>query len=167
MHVRHKAKCLQMTDPIMKLATVVLCLTVLHCIIDVDSGVCSNITYTTIHYIRRRIANNNTFKWCIHDVVLNGSWYRFKNVTADKIPKFKEEHCISIWMNGSHPTKIDEVVNRTACTAIPLQRPLNCSDKFDIKVMKCTSYFLYQLKEPQECRYAFCAGTVSSRGVIH
>ena len=142
---------------------VFLCFAVLHCITDIASGVCSNITYTTLNDVRRSTAYDSTFDLCDLRVIQDGSWYRFKSLAGDKMPEFNPgvRHCgtyVPIWMNGKHPTKLGETVDRTACAAIPFRRPAGCGGKFDIKVINCGSFFLYQLKEPKQCSLAYCAG---------
>ena len=161
--VGRKAKRFQITYPMMDSpAAVLLCFAVLHCITDFASGVCSHITYTTINDIRRSTAYDSTSDLCDRGVIKDGSWYRFQSVAGDKMPEFNPgvKHCgtyIPIWLNGKHPTKVGEAVDRTACAAIPFRRPIGCGSKFDIKVINCGGFFLYRLKEPHQC-YAYCAG---------
>ena len=144
----------------MDLPAVLLCFAVLNCMTDFACGVCSNITYTIINDIRR-------IDLCDRGVIKDGSWYRFKSVAGDKIPDFNpgiklSETYVPIWINGKHPNKLSEKVNRTVCVAIPFRRPVGCRTKFDIKVISCSSFFLYRLREPQQY-YAYCVGRCQER----
>ena len=155
----------------MEFKCVLFCFAVLHCIYDIACNVCSNITYTTLADIRRSTAYDSTSDLCDRGVIKDGSWYRFKSVAGDKMPEFNPgiEHCgtyVPIWMNGSHPTKLGKAVNRIACAAIPSRRPAGCGRKFNIKVINCGSFFLYQLKEPKECHFAYCAGRYQGENLI-
>jgi hypothetical protein len=70
-------------------------------------------------------------------------------------------HCgtyIPIWMNGRHPTEVGKEEDRTACAPVPWVFPLDCGEKYDIKVINCSGFYLYQLKAPKRCTYAYCAG---------
>ncbi|PIO25989.1 hypothetical protein AB205_0080660, partial [Aquarana catesbeiana] len=83
---------------------------------------CSN--HTVLNDPWRSTSNtynyNYWYYWYHCDYGLSG-WYRFKGEYDQQIP----EHCIPqyscgtavpIWMNGSHPTVSDGIVNRTACS---------------------------------------------------
>ena len=146
----------------MQLKDELFCFAVLHCINQAACNVCSNITYSTLADIRRSTAYDSTSDLCDRDVIKDGSWYRFKSVAGDKMPEFNPgiKHCgtyVPIWMNGNHPTKLGEAVKRIACAAIPSRRPAGCGRKFDIKVINCGGFFLYQLKKPEDCRLAYCS----------
>ena len=146
----------------MESAAVLFCFAVLHCITVLASAVCSDITYTTINDIRRSTAYVSTTDLCDRDVIQDGSWYRFKSAAGDKMPESNPglNRCgafIPIWMNGNHPTKLGVEADRTACAAIPFKRPAGCGGKFDIKVINCGGFFLYQLQRPEQC-FAYCAG---------
>jgi hypothetical protein len=138
------------------------CFLVLHCITALNAQ-CGHLQYTTIRNIRRSTAYNATYDLCDRGVIQDGSWYRFKSVAGNKMPEFNPgiNRCgtfIPIWMKGKHPTTPGVVVDRTACAPVPWLFPLDCGDRFDIKVINCGSFFLYQLKEPKKCTYAYCAG---------
>ena len=163
-HGGHNARYLPLADSeMMALANVLLCFAVLHCIANAASDVCSNITYTTIDDIRRSTAYDTTTDLCDRGVIKDGSWYRFKSAAGDKMPESNPgtNHCgtfIPIWMNGNHPARLGETVSRDACAPVPFRRPPGCGVEFAIKVVNCGGFFLYQLKEPKYCNYAYCAG---------
>ena len=130
------------------------------------SGICGHIKYTTIRNVRRSTAYNSTHDLCDRDFITTGSWYRFKSVAGNKMPEYNPGrfHCgtyIPIWMNGKHPTVVGKVEDRTACAPVPWVFPLNCGEKFDIKVINCSGFYLYQLVAPKICTYAYCAGRFS------
>ena len=138
------------------------CFLVLHCITALNAQ-CGHLQYTTIRNIRRSTAYNATYDLCDRGLIQDGLWYRFESVAGNKMPEFNPGiyHCgtfIPIWMNGKHPTTPGVVVDRIACAPVPWLFPLDCGDQFNIKVINCGSFFLYQLKEPQKCTYAYCAG---------
>ena len=146
-------------------STAVLCFLTLYCISGVACNVCSNNNYETINNVRRSTAYTATSDLCDRHFIQDGSWYRFKSVAGDKMPEFNPgiNHCgtfIPIWMKGKHPSNRGEKVNRIACAAVPWKFPAGCGQRFDIKVLNCGSFFLYQLKEPQHCTYAYCAGKI-------
>jgi hypothetical protein len=58
---------------------------------------------------------------------------------------------------------LGETVSRDACAAVPFRRPRGCGVQFAIKVVNCGGFFLYQLKEPKYCNYAYCAGRLKKR----
>jgi hypothetical protein len=140
---------------------VLFCFLVLHCITALDAQ-CSNIKYTTISDIRRNTSYNATFDLCDRDLIQDGLWYRFKSVVGNSIPEFNPgiNRCgthAPIWMNGTHPNTIGVEVNRIACAnGWWWYNWAECGYKYNIKVINCGSFFLYQLKAPQQCNYAYC-----------
>jgi hypothetical protein len=140
---------------------VLLCFLVLHCTTALDAQ-CSNINYTTISDIRRSTAYNFTYDLCDY-FIQNGSWYRFKSSAGNNIPEFFPgiNNCgthIPIWMNGTHPTTIGVEVDRIACAPDWWLWYLDdeCYYQYNIKVINCGSFFLYQLKPPRYCNSAYC-----------
>ena len=139
---------------------------VLHWINAIDAS-CSHITYTTISDIRRSTAYNSTHDLCDRGKITDGLWYRFISPAGDRMPEFNPGilHCgtyIPIWLNGDHPTSVGVKVDRIACATIPWKWPPGCGEWFNIKVINCGSFFLYQLKEPKYCTYAYCVGMLKA-----
>ncbi|PIO23404.1 hypothetical protein AB205_0048350, partial [Aquarana catesbeiana] len=121
---------------------------------------CSN--HTVLNDPWRSTSNtynyNNWNNWYHCDNGLSG-WYRFKGEYDQQIP----EHCIPqyscgtaipIWMNGSHPTVSDGIVNRTACSN---WYDGCCTYPYNISVKMCPGgFYIYKLQSPPSCNYAYC-----------
>jgi hypothetical protein len=151
---------LSLRSVIMASTAVILCFLVLHCITALDAQ-CSNINYTTISDIRRSTAYNATFDLCDRGLIQDGLWYRFKSMAGNNIPEFYSgiNHCgthVPIWMNGTHPTTIGVEVDRIACAPYWWYARGECYIQYNIKVINCGTFFLYQLKEPYYCNSAYC-----------
>ena len=151
---------------IMASTAVLFCFLVLHCITALDAQ-CSNINYTTISDIRRSTAYNATYDLCDYYFIQTGSWYRFKSVAGNNIPEFYPgiNSCgthAPIWMNGTHPTTIGVEVDRIACSPdwwwwSYVHSDDECYYQYNIKVINCGSFFLYQLIKPSRyCNSAYC-----------
>ncbi|XP_040211689.1 uromodulin-like [Rana temporaria] len=103
-------------------------------------------------------------EWYNCDNYLSG-WYRFKGECDQKIP----EHCvprsscgtnIPIWMNGSHPTVGDGIVNRTACSSYYDEC---CTRPYNISVKMCPGgFYVYKLQGTPDYNYAYCTESISS-----
>ncbi|PIO27103.1 hypothetical protein AB205_0019910, partial [Aquarana catesbeiana] len=122
---------------------------------------CSN--HTVLNDPWRSISNtygywDYWYYWYHCDYGLSG-WYRFKGKYDQKIP----EHCIPqqscgttipIWMNGSHPTVSDGIVNRTACSNY---YEGCCTYTYNISVKMCPGgFYVYKLQSPPSCNFAYC-----------
>ncbi|XP_077350273.1 uromodulin-like isoform X2 [Lithobates pipiens] len=98
------------------------------------------------------------YNWYHCDNGLSG-WYRFKGEYDQQIP----EHCIPqhscgtyipIWMNGSHPTVSDGIVNRTACSNY---YDGCCTYPYNISVKMCPGgFYVYKLQSTPSCNFAYC-----------
>ena len=93
------------------------------------------------------------------DSKLVTGWYRFKEAAGDRMP----DKCVSQpscgtmfpgWLNDTHPTIADGAVTRKVC--FRGERGC-CSLHVIIKVMNCSSYYVYELQRclpfPWHCRY--------------
>ncbi|XP_073491121.1 uromodulin-like [Aquarana catesbeiana] len=121
---------------------------------------CSN--HTVLNDPWRSTSNtynyNNWNYWYHCDYGLSG-WYRFKGEYDQQIP----EHCIPqdscgttipIWMNGSHPTVSDGIVNRAACSN---WYDGCCTYPYNISVKMCPGgFYIYKLQSPPSCNFAYC-----------
>ncbi|PIO24385.1 hypothetical protein AB205_0039340, partial [Aquarana catesbeiana] len=122
---------------------------------------CSN--HTVLNDPWRSTSNiyNSSYSWydwyhC--DYELSG-WYRFKGEYDQQIP----EHCVAenscgadfpIWMNGSHPTVSDGIVNRTACSNWYAGC---CTIPNNISVKMCPEgFYVYKLQIRPICYSAYC-----------
>ena len=98
----------------------------------------------------------------ICDRDITPGWYRFVNKVGGMMPETKVygPHCgtvAPIWMQGSHPSTEEGIVDRTAC--------VNYNDLMDgclpisIKVKNCSgAFYVYYLLPPHGCQMAYCAG---------
>ena len=125
---------------------------------------CKNVKYTTINDPRRSTAYTKTTNLCDISLIRDNGWYRFASDAGGEMPTTtpKKHSCgtiIPIWMNGSHPSVEEGVVNRTACAVAPFL-DIPCYPKYTmiIKVRNCSGFYIYQLKKPKDCFLAYCAG---------
>ena len=134
---------------------------------------CIGIHYKIINDPRRSTAFVATGKRyiCDRDRMAEDTWYRFLSEAGGEMATTmpKRNRCgtyIPIWMNGSHPTVADGVVTREACAGVPIwsARP-NCSVSYNIKVRNCSGYYIYQLKNTEQCYKAYCVGR-SATGIL-
>ena len=100
------------------------------------------------------------------DTNLTG-WYRFVGqggvrLAQSCVPVLRCNTAAPMWLNGSHPSSEDGIVNRTACAhwsghcclwAVPIQ------------VKACPGgYYVYNLTAPPECHLAYCTDPSSVEG---
>ena len=145
-----------------------LSLLVVFQILDSLAQTCDQITYTTINDTRRSIkysAPDYKLHICDRGFIVDNDWYRFKTLGDDKMPTMPPDvgmcgTAYPIWLNGDHPETDNVVESKTACAVTPFL-PGNCFISYDIKVIKCGEFYLYQLKEPKQCDFAYCAGEFS------
>ena len=125
--------------------------------------------YETIEEVWRTTANEigKTEKpKCDRNYIVDNTWYRFNTTVGNRIPTTNPgfRKCgtyIPIWMKGRHPTVDEGVIKATACAGVPFQFPHGCGISYNIKVVNCTGFYLYQLKSPQQCALAYCAGNLN------
>ena len=130
------------------------------------AGDCDDIQYTTIRDARRSTAFNSTIlkrKLCDSTVIKDGDWYRFQSEAGGELPTTVPDlnTCGTfspIWMNGSHPTVREGKVNRQACVYLLHTLPIGCGKSYNIGVVNCSGYYVYQLRDPGQCDAAYCAG---------
>ena len=98
----------------------------------------------------------------ICDSNLKTGWYRFINEVGGKMPETKitKYHCgtyAPVWMQTSHPSVADDIVDRTACINYDGQN--NGCLPLSIKVKNCNdSFYVYRLVQTLGCPMAYCAG---------
>lgn len=69
---------------------------------------------------------------------------------------------VPIWMNGTHPTEADGIVQRNACANFDSGDPAGsscCRHTLEIGVKNCTDFYVYLLKPAPSCPMAYCAGS--------
>ena len=101
---------------------------------------------------------------CCDDKLVPG-WYRFKEAVGDRMP----DKCVSDfssgtmppgWLNGTHPTIADGVVTRTVC----FRRIADCCSWHEIiKVMNCSSYYVYELQKLTWCNRRYCGNALAGK----
>ena len=99
------------------------------------------------------------------DFNLTTGWYRFQGAAGSRIA----ENCVAKrrcdskaqgWLNGTHPTVAEGVVNRKVC----YHRSTNCCrDSNTIKVKNCSSYYVYELQKTPGCFYRYCGNGGSGK----
>ncbi|XP_046546446.1 pancreatic secretory granule membrane major glycoprotein GP2-like [Haliotis rubra] len=95
------------------------------------------------------------------DEFLTPSWFRVKVGEDNEFPRMTS-YCpepyscganYPIWLNGTHPTVEEGIVNRAAC----LRYADNCCEKKSyIQIKNCTEYFVYFLSKASTCPGRYC-----------
>ncbi|XP_011415313.3 uromodulin [Magallana gigas] len=57
--------------------------------------------------------------------------------------------------NGSHPTSDGIIVTRNACLHVGADK---CKELYAVQILKCGTFFLYNLSRPNSCDIAYCFG---------
>ncbi|XP_032871843.1 pancreatic secretory granule membrane major glycoprotein GP2-like [Amblyraja radiata] len=103
------------------------------------------------------------------DSNLEEGWYRFSsydNVTIPEsvVPRYRCSGWSPGWLNGSHPSVEDGEVNRTVCFHWVNHggNDDTCPRHQEIKIKKCSSYFVYFLKPISWSYSVYCADSVHS-----
>ncbi|XP_040211797.1 uromodulin-like, partial [Rana temporaria] len=148
------------------------------CIKSIGSYSCTDpcSTYTVLNDPWRSTSNTYNYNygdywynWYHCDYGLSG-WFRFKGEYDQQIP----EHCVPrsscgtttpIWMNGSHPTGSDVIVDRTACSNY---YDGCCTHPFNISVKMCPGgFYVYKLQSPPSCNFAYCTESIYNCSGVH
>ena len=125
-----------------------------------------NQPYTTISEVWRSTANElkpGETPMCDRNHIVDDKWYRFYSSAGNEMPTANPgfRRCgtyVPIWLDGSHPAVNNGVVHATACAVLPRQSRPGCGVSYDIKIVNCNGFYLYQLKSPRQCSLAYCAG---------
>ncbi|XP_069101510.1 pancreatic secretory granule membrane major glycoprotein GP2-like [Argopecten irradians] len=64
-----------------------------------------------------------------------------------------------IWLEDTHPSPEDGIVTRSACVRNETDC---CGERFQIQVVNCQSYYVYELKARSTCPERYCFGHVSN-----
>lgn len=93
---------------------------------------------------------------------LRAGWYVFNN--NDEMPTscVTQYHCgthYPLWMQGTHPSLAEGIVQRKACSNIHGSTSQTCCDfSLDIQVKNCGTFYVYNLQTVPACSMAYCAG---------
>ncbi|MGH0114609.1 UNVERIFIED_CONTAM: hypothetical protein FKN15_031094 [Acipenser sinensis] len=102
---------------------------------------------------------NNSLGTAMCDSHVNGEWYRFTGMAGDAMPTFciSENHCgthAPVWMNGSHPSEADGIVQVQACASF---NDNCCLWNTTVDVKACPGgYYVYRLPKPRICFHVYC-----------
>ena len=85
-------------------------------------------------------------------------WYRFNSTAGSKMPTncIRKNRCnthASGWLNGTHPTPQEGIVNRTVCFN---WNSKCCNWQTSIRVRNCGLFFVYYLTKPITCHLRYC-----------
>ncbi|CAF3623146.1 unnamed protein product [Rotaria sp. Silwood1] len=119
-------------------------------------------SYTTIDDPSRNIAQSTLYALCDKGSPFNtsngGSWIRFIGTGGTIIPLISlgMGHCSAYtggWFNGTLPTTVSAVVNRTVC--FTTSRVLCIYNRF-VSVINCGSFYVYFLPPVTVCIVRYC-----------
>ena len=143
--------------------------------IEAKNNVCDDITYLTLNDPTR---NRNYGVVDEHQEVCDqtdcflrpcfgtsidwhgSNWYRVEGPAGSRITDsyVEPDHCNTHqggWINGTHPTVLDEIVDRTVCFSRYygdcFRRPK------EIQIRNCGEYYLYYLQETSMCDHRYCS----------
>ena len=107
---------------------------------------------------RKNTYNTPTNGEVLCDNLLPEGWYRFVGAAGTKMPttRVPAYRCgtdWSGWLKGAHPTVEDGEVKRKVCFS---GRRTGCTDKINISVKNCGSFYIYYLHETPQCSSRYC-----------
>ncbi|XP_062613463.1 uncharacterized protein LOC134275223 [Saccostrea cucullata] len=100
----------------------------------------------------------------ICDFYMDSGWYKVKHEDDTVARKMIEQGVNAkfcgttypVWLNGTHPSIGDGIVNRTACVT---GRNSLCDKVYKIQIKACTTGdFVYNLQKTSACPEAYCFG---------
>ncbi|XP_042522579.1 uromodulin [Dipodomys spectabilis] len=100
------------------------------------------------------------------DTNLRG-WYRFEGqggvrMAETCVPVLRCNTAAPLWLNGTHPSSNEGIVNRTACAHWSGHC---CLWDTPVQVKACArGYYVYNLTAPPECNLAYCTDPTSVEG---
>lgn len=131
----------------------------------IEASRCNDVKYNTIDDPRRSTAYSNFSppKLCDRNIIRDNVWYRFSSNAGGEMPTTKPplKTCgtyVPIWLRGLHPTVKEGAVRRKACANVPVIPPFGCGFSYNIQVRNCSGFYIYKLKRPSHCYFAYCAG---------
>ena len=95
---------------------------------------------------------------CKCDRELAAGWYRFNSTAGLKMPTYcvEKKRCnthASGWLNGTHPTPQEGIVNRHVCFN---WKSKCCNWQTSIRVRNCGLFFVYYLTKASPCYLRYC-----------
>ena len=86
-------------------------------------------------------------------------WYRFilpagTQLSENSIAKRRCGTHSTGWLNGVHPTRTGQRVNRTVCFHWYSNK---CNWSTNIEIRHCGNFFLYRLEDVPTCQLRYCA----------
>ena len=86
-------------------------------------------------------------------------WYDFGGLAGERLPEnpvdsFMCQSYVTGWMNGQHPVKPGQRVERTVCFHY---KEITCNWQTKIRVQHCRSYYIYYLPNTPFCSFRYCA----------
>ena len=90
------------------------------------------------------------------DKTLNG-WYRFQGAAGTKMvttcpPQDRCDGLFPAWLSEDHPTVAEGTVTKRVC----INKHGCCEESLFIKVKNCSSYYIYELRDPKHCDARYC-----------
>ncbi|XP_072347400.1 uncharacterized protein [Scyliorhinus torazame] len=142
-----------------EMKTLLLILGCLNCCHFLSADPCKNHTVLEQPWRSTNCANTDCSSVQCDNNLLTG-WYRFNGPGGSTIPDqlVPVNHCSTSspgWLNGVHPTLGDGEVTRKVCFH---WNGDSCAWNVDIKIKRCSDYFVYYLKKPPFCSLAYCTG---------
>ncbi|XP_072347372.1 pancreatic secretory granule membrane major glycoprotein GP2-like [Scyliorhinus torazame] len=140
-----------------EMKTLLLILGCLNCCHFLSADPCVNHTVLDQPWRSTNCANTNCSSFQCDNNLLTG-WYRFNGPGGSTIPEavVPVKHCSTNapgWLRGSHPTPGDGEVKRQVCFHLS-GNP--CDWSVEIKIKRCSDYFVYYLKKSPICFLAYC-----------
>ncbi|KAL9987825.1 hypothetical protein ACROYT_G002193 [Oculina patagonica] len=108
--------------------------------------------------VRRMSYYNGYYGYYQCDSNLPFGWYRFRGAAGTEMPTtcVKQNHCSSHapgWLNNTHPTVADGIVNATVC----FHWTSGCCHWWrDIRVRNCSGFYVYELGPTPSCWLRYC-----------
>uniref|UniRef100_A0A096MC79 UMOD/GP2/OIT3-like D8C domain-containing protein n=1 Tax=Poecilia formosa TaxID=48698 RepID=A0A096MC79_POEFO len=117
-------------------------------------------THTVLNDAWRSTENTDFSALHCDQYIAWSGWYRFYlGQTSAQIPEkcIAERRCGTVaplWINGTHPVQLNEIVTRTVCNAWVDSCCLFPTHTIQIK--RCYGYYVYKLQQPSVCWTAYC-----------
>ncbi|KAK6194430.1 hypothetical protein SNE40_000064 [Patella caerulea] len=127
---------------------------------DADPDPC-NMAYTLVDEGWRSINCKMEYFGC--DRYMSDGWYRVQEKNSQNylqmptscVPSGRCGVVYPIWLNGSHPSIQDGVVNRTVCVG---SFKSCCHHAYPVRIKNCTDYMVYYLERAHGCMERYCFG---------
>ena len=95
----------------------------------------------------------------IYFALINLNLYRINGPAGTKLPEeiIESYHCGTSstgWLNGTHPTVFNEIVDRNVCFQSIYGDP--CLYQSPVQILNCGEFYLYHLENTPACRLRYC-----------